>query len=419
MIEFFVNHFVDDFGQRDVAFVSRAVFDEHISDVSLTFAGKRPRQIFVSFAVFQIFHKYLRKKYPQIYKKYTVLLSKYQKMCYTNRRYEIFVFDIECSEGKSMCSFGYVLTDEKFRILEKDDILMNPEAIFHTGAWGKKNREAYPGIEMAYPKEVFLKSPTFPALYEKIKALIEYKDQTVIGFSHKNDTVFLDNACKRYNLPSIDYDFVDVQTIHKDYNNLINPFSTEKLVEELNLDVNKYVPHKSDDDAEVSMLVTKNFCEKLGLSLNKLIAQYPNCMGVHKAYNTVYLYKTRAESLICAINRNSTSGSNLMRGSNFNKYKHFLEDFIADSSVEKSLFGKHVAVSRNYFDNHFREMLLIVEKVRDRGGVMESHVGRADIFAGNPSKEEERAIESAVRRGKNVLILTEDDLFKMLSIDKI
>ena len=58
-------------------------------------------------------------------------------------------FDIECSEGKSMCSFGYVLTDEKFRILEKDDILMNPEAIFHTGAWGKKNREAYPGIEMA------------------------------------------------------------------------------------------------------------------------------------------------------------------------------------------------------------------------------------------------------------------------------
>ena len=99
-------------------------------------------------------------------------------------------FDIECSEGKSMCSFGYVLTDEKFRILEKDDILMNPEAIFHTGAWGKKNREAYPGIEMAYPKEVFLKSPTFPALYEKIKALIEYKDQTVIGFSHKTTPCF-------------------------------------------------------------------------------------------------------------------------------------------------------------------------------------------------------------------------------------
>lgn len=82
--------------------------------------------------------------------------------------------------------------------------------------------------------------------------------------------MFLDNACKRYNLPSIDYDFVDVQTIHKDYNNLINPFSTEKLVEELNLDVNKYVPHKSDDDAEVSMLVTKNFAKSWGCRLINL-----------------------------------------------------------------------------------------------------------------------------------------------------
>lgn len=324
-------------------------------------------------------------------------------------------FDIECSEGKSMCSFGYVLTDEKFNVLEKEDILMNPEAIFHTGAWGKKNREAFPGIEMAYPKEVFLKNPTFPARYEKIKSLIEYKDQTVIGFSHKNDTVFLDTACKRYNLPSIDYDFVDVQTIHKDYNNLVNPFSTEKLVEELNLDVNEYVPHKSDDDAAVSMLVTKSFCEKEGLSLNELVALYPNCKGVHKQYSTVYLYKTRAESLIRAINKASTSGSNAMKGSNFNKYKHFLEDFIKDESVKETLKGKRIAVSKNYFDNHFREMLLIAEKVMDRGGVLESHVGRADIFSGTPSEEETRAISSAKRRGRNVEILTEEELFKMIS----
>ena len=99
-------------------------------------------------------------------------------------------FDIECSEGKSMCSFGYVLTDEKFRILEKDDILMNPEAIFHTGAWGKKNREAYPGIEMAYPKEVFLKSPTFPALYEKSKRLSNIRIRPSSGFRIKTTPCF-------------------------------------------------------------------------------------------------------------------------------------------------------------------------------------------------------------------------------------
>ena len=32
-------------------------------------------------------------------------------------------FDIECSEGRSICSFGYVLTDCVFNIIEKKDIL--------------------------------------------------------------------------------------------------------------------------------------------------------------------------------------------------------------------------------------------------------------------------------------------------------
>ena len=50
-------------------------------------------------------------------------------------------FDIEASEGRSMCSFGYVLTDENFNVLEKEDILINPEARFCTQARSKKKRE--------------------------------------------------------------------------------------------------------------------------------------------------------------------------------------------------------------------------------------------------------------------------------------
>ncbi|MCI7769995.1 MAG: hypothetical protein MSH44_06875 [Christensenellaceae bacterium] len=325
-------------------------------------------------------------------------------------------FDIECSEGKSMCSFGYVLTDERFGITAKEDVLMNPEAVFHTGAWGRKNREACPGIEMAYPKETFLKRPPFPAFYDKIKNLIEYPDQKVIGFSHKNDTVFLDNACKRYRLPSIDYEFIDVQNVHKDYYNLVNPASTEKLVEELNLDVEKYVPHKSDDDAEVSMLLTESFCRKEGLSLDRLVLLYPNCMGVHKNYNTVYLFKTRAETLIDAINKNSTSKNNTMTNNNFSKYRRFLSDIITDDAVEKTLAGKRVAVNREYFENHFREMLLIAQAVMDRGGVIEPHAGRADIFVGPPSDEERKALAAAERKGRKVSEITVKQLFEMTDI---
>ena len=43
-------------------------------------------------------------------------------------------FDIECAncfngEGK-MCSFGYVLTDADFNILDSQDLVMNPETEF-------------------------------------------------------------------------------------------------------------------------------------------------------------------------------------------------------------------------------------------------------------------------------------------------
>ena len=43
-------------------------------------------------------------------------------------------FDIECSnsfvESSKICSFGYVLTDEKFNIIKKEDIFINPSGKF-------------------------------------------------------------------------------------------------------------------------------------------------------------------------------------------------------------------------------------------------------------------------------------------------
>ena len=39
-------------------------------------------------------------------------------------------FDIECCDGKHICEFGYVIADDKFKILEKDIILINPESRF-------------------------------------------------------------------------------------------------------------------------------------------------------------------------------------------------------------------------------------------------------------------------------------------------
>ena len=70
-------------------------------------------------------------------------------------------FDIECADGgkATICSFGYVIADLNFNIIEQRDILINPEAEFCLE--GRKGR---PDVKLAYPKEDFLNAPTFDKL---------------------------------------------------------------------------------------------------------------------------------------------------------------------------------------------------------------------------------------------------------------
>ncbi len=188
-------------------------------------------------------------------------------------------FDIEASEGRSICSFGYVLTDETFRVIAKEDVLINPEARFCTQAWNKKKREEGKGITLAYPEKTFRKSPSFPKRYEKIKTLLERDDQTIIGFSHSNDVRYLCTACKRYRLPFFSYTFFDIQDVYREFSHVPDQISLEKIIAELGVNIDGYTLHRSDDDAEISMLVAKAICDKSSLSLGELIKKYSRYVG--------------------------------------------------------------------------------------------------------------------------------------------
>ena len=73
-------------------------------------------------------------------------------------------FDIECCDGNHMCSFGYVIVNNNFEILEKKDLVMNPEKRFKLG------RDAFnPRIHLAYNESTFRKQKTFRYFYDKIK----------------------------------------------------------------------------------------------------------------------------------------------------------------------------------------------------------------------------------------------------------
>ena len=119
-------------------------------------------------------------------------------------------FDIECAcvfkNTAKICAFGYVMTDEKFNVLQKEDILIDPKGKFHL-----TDRKGGEGLVLPYEYEDFKKHPAFPAEYARIKALLEDKEAVVLGHATMNDVNYLNLETRRYRLPSFRFDFYDTQ----------------------------------------------------------------------------------------------------------------------------------------------------------------------------------------------------------------
>lgn len=327
-------------------------------------------------------------------------------------------YDIECSDGRHMCSFGYVITDEYFNILEKADILINPEAIFHTGAWSKKNREKDPGIELAYPKERFKANPTFPARYERIQRLLQHDDRKIIGFSHHNDALFLTVACKRYELPIIDYKFYDAQEMFGESRNIVNQVALNAIAEALEVDLSKLVQHRSDDDAEASMLVTKALCKDLGLTIEELIGHCPRCAGEVTAEGKCKYYVREAKRAEKRM-RAQAARSNRMTTKNLEEFKKYVRSMQPDPILELTFRGKKVTLNSPYEYKHFKETCLIAKEIAARGGKYVRMGSEADIYvADEQGKRCMRLphVKRAIAAGKAVETITMGELLTRLSL---
>ena len=95
-------------------------------------------------------------------------------------------FDIECAcvykYTAKICAFGYTVTDEFYNVLEKEDILINPKGKFHL-----TDRKGRDGIVLPYEYGEFSSRPLFPAVYPKIKKLLEDPEVLVLGHATMND----------------------------------------------------------------------------------------------------------------------------------------------------------------------------------------------------------------------------------------
>ena len=180
-------------------------------------------------------------------------------------------FDIECANPKfnSICTFGYVITDEQFNVIEQKDILMNPETGY--------DKYVIKNI-LRYPTEELDSKMPFPCYYDEIKQLMCSPETVVLGFSISNDIRFLNETCIRYRMPSLSYRFYDVQKIYGDYAKVQDQASIETAGEVLHLNKPFFV-HRSDEDARITMEILKAISIEKGMSLSALLEEARSCGG--------------------------------------------------------------------------------------------------------------------------------------------
>lgn len=251
-------------------------------------------------------------------------------------------FDIECASvykyTAKICAFGYVLCDEKFNILKKEDILINPKGKFHlTDGRGER------GLVLPYEYAEFKNYPVFTQVFPQIKELLESEENLVFGHATINDVNYLNLETKRFHLPSLNFTFSDSQLMYmtsvSDYS---RQFGLEYITDSLQVE---FTPHRAADDAYATMRVVEALCKKHGcdcVQLEKLlgikrgkISSYRITKPDSSAFSAYRKAAAKAKEehvkrkvkFYNAVNRKHRAKSNKLKGTVFN-FSRELEDSI-------------------------------------------------------------------------------------------
>jgi DNA polymerase III epsilon subunit-like protein len=184
-------------------------------------------------------------------------------------------FDCECAncynhQGK-ICSFGYVITNDSFKLLEEKDIIINPDAPFDPHVLGVGTDS----IDLAYTPLRFQYAPKFDAFYPAIAQLLEDPETKVFGYAVENDVGFLSSECRRYGKSLPKFAYVDIQDIYRIYRDWQRTPSLEDALKDLEVPYDDYAEHQSSDDAKMSMLLLKKICQETEKKPEELIQEYP------------------------------------------------------------------------------------------------------------------------------------------------
>ena len=336
-------------------------------------------------------------------------------------------FDIECADGgkATICSFGYVIADMDFKIIKREDIIINPEGrFFLTGRAGR------PDVQLAYPIERFKKAPTFPTFYNKIKALVENDDYYIVGHSIGDDVTYLNKVCARYHLEPFQFSYFDTQRMYREIKGDKKSISLEHALEAYEISGN-FRYHQSVEDARATMFLLQALLTKVNMTFETYKSSTDRCTGKTVGGKSAWDY-TPPESEMKRLRENKLKGEKgdnvMLRGRrNHTLFLRYLDYGEGIGEKSDKLKGKKVTISMNYETEHFKEMMILAGMIKAAGGEYVLMASTADIFATFEAVDEEgnkrrcsrgEYVQAQIESGKDIKVITFNDLLVLLGTSR-
>lgn len=298
-------------------------------------------------------------------------------------------FDTECANcydgvGK-ICEFGYVLTDEKFKVIKSDNLLINPKSKFNV--YGFKQA----GIVFAHSYSEYLKYPTLKQRYSEIKRLMTDKKNLVVGYSTDCDANYLLGDLKRNGLAPFDFKFLDVAKLYRIGLNQ-KETSLDNLYEDCDKLDEDITHHEAMSDSFMTMAVLKRYLELTDGTVKNLEKAVPEAFGE--------LFEGR---LVIGDTAFRYTKSDRMTQSNKKLLDHFVENCPRNALIPR-IVNKSICFSRNYEHTHFAEVLAASKAIITGGGKYCNVISHADIVVYHEDEEFHDIKRMTKRKAKLVKI---------------
>lgn len=315
-------------------------------------------------------------------------------------------FDVECancfdSEHK-ICEIGYILTDENFNIIKRNDIPISPG--------NKRNRsdrfditiyKRDPKFQWAYDYDFYYEQPKFPHFYNDLKKLFEDEEVIAFGYAVDNDVRYLDSEFKRYKLNPFKYNVIDVAYFMQYYSErkeklkgLENSFKKFSHPGEFI----KLSPHLPRDDAYMAMRIMQSILRELNVTLNDILKEFPHFM-----YNSIeYIEKYNLKKA----NKISVPRECLELWNNFC-------DIYSTLLTDENYIGKIYTISATVKANK-DDLNFVIEYIKDNELVPTRKVIGSNYFVVADEKDKERLQNTLKEPYDGVFVLLNDIKSKIL-----